>query len=142
MNEVPITSQEKKEECSSCCKTRNKMLPSSTCSSQGTSFTSDQVREPLGISYSMPTLHKKSWMKLQQESWKFSVHRDRQFREGVGTFTMNLAFQKMMMDLIGAANYMCTLYRICVHFGAHQEDLESRASIILTPPVSEPASSS
>ena len=81
-------------------------------------------------------------MKLQQESWKFSVHRDRQFREGVGNSTMNLALKKMMMELIGAANYICTLYRICVHLGEHHEDLESRASIILTPPVSEPASSS
>ena len=32
-------------------------------------------------------------------------------------FAMNLAFQKMMMELIGAANYICTLYGICVHLG-------------------------
>ena len=45
-------------------------------SSQGTSFTSDQVQKKLGISKSMPTIHKECVTKVQHKSRKFSVLRN------------------------------------------------------------------
>ena len=59
-------------------------------------------------------------------------------------FTRSSSSQKMMVELIGAANDICTLHGVCAHLGDNQEDLESRqaaTSIFLTP-VSELASSS
>ena len=94
------------------------MRLTSTSSSQGTSFTSDQVQKNLQISKSMPTIHKECVAKVQHKSRKCAVVRSvrslltfqkGKLKEGGNNvhFTRSSASQKMMVELNGAADDIC-----------------------------------
>ena len=110
------------------------MRLTSKSSSQGTSLTWYQVEKKLGISTSMPTIHKECVTKLQHKSRKYAYSqapglfqrcKKGKLKEGCNNvhITRSSASQKMMVELIGAANDMCTLHGISVYL-EHQEDLQ------------------